>query len=125
MCVQGAGTDSAKSKAPPTSDLHPTSSDPLPATSPTPTPAKPHPPTATPSSTPDEAEDVSTQHTKSISGSDYTHSGGSGGVSMWFERSGEEPPLVCSVELNVVWWVVVMLGFLVRFWRLDFPCYVV
>ena len=43
----------------------------------------------------------------------------------WLPQSSEGPLLLLKVELNILWWVMMVLGFLVRFWRLDFPCYVV
>lgn len=43
----------------------------------------------------------------------------------WFEKSEEKPLVVRRVELNVLWWVVMALAFALRFWRLDYPCYVV
>lgn len=44
---------------------------------------------------------------------------------MWFQREKGRPLLVYKTELNVVWWVVMLVAAAVRFWRLDFPCYVV
>lgn len=59
--------------------------------------------------------------------SSHTHSSPKGqgrGSITWFPKSSEAPPVVWRVELNVVWWVVMAFAFAVRFWRLDFPCYV-
>ena len=43
----------------------------------------------------------------------------------WFQRCCNGPLVVYKVELNVVWWLIMATAFLVRFWRIDFPCYVV
>lgn len=44
----------------------------------------------------------------------------------WFQKKGSNGvPLVYKVELNVVWWVLLLLGTVVRVWRLDYPRYVV
>ena len=42
----------------------------------------------------------------------------------WFTRSVEGPLLVYRTDLNILWWLVMGVAFLVRFWRLDYPCYV-
>ena len=33
--------------------------------------------------------------------------------------------MVYRAELNMLWWAVMGVAFLVRFWRLDYPCYIV
>lgn len=43
----------------------------------------------------------------------------------WFPRNMEAPPISYTVEMNVMWWVVLALAFITRFWRIDFPSYVV
>lgn len=52
-----------------------------------------------------------------------TRPGGPTPPSTWFQKRAEGgvPPLVYKVELNVVWWVMVILGTVVRLWRLDYP----
>lgn len=63
--------------------------------------------------------------TKKSAGLGNGHQQGCRPAVMWFPRSIEPPPVVHRVELNVLWWVVMALAFAVRFWRLDYPCYVV
>ena len=42
--------------------------------------------------------------------------------SLWFQkRKGDRVPLVYKLELNVIWWMVVLLATAVRVWRLDYP----
>lgn len=43
----------------------------------------------------------------------------------WFQHNEEGPPLTYKTEVNVLFWLVVVLGFVVRFWKLDFPHYTV
>lgn len=43
----------------------------------------------------------------------------------WFPPSKEAPPLSYTVEMNVMWCVVLVLAFITRFWRIDFPSFVV
>ena len=45
--------------------------------------------------------------------------------SPWFAPTREAPPLSYTVEMNVMWCVVLVLAFITRFWRIDFPSYVV
>ena len=43
----------------------------------------------------------------------------------WFPPSKEAPPLSYTVQMNFMWCVVLALAFITRFWRIDFPSYVV
>ena len=43
----------------------------------------------------------------------------------WFPYSKEGPPLSFTVNVNVLWWVVMAIAFVTRFWRIDFPNFVV
>lgn len=47
-----------------------------------------------------------------------------GGPTSWFAYNPGRPWLAYSVEVNVLWWVVVIAAFVIRFWRIDFPRYV-
>ena len=42
----------------------------------------------------------------------------------WFSYNPGRPWLAYSVEVNVLWWAVVIAAFVIRFWRIDFPRYV-
>ena len=45
-------------------------------------------------------------------------------VTTWFPYAREAPWLTYTTEVNVLWWVALALAFLTRFWRIDFPHYV-
>ena len=42
----------------------------------------------------------------------------------WFQYNKEGPPLSYTVDVNVLWWVVLAIAFITRFWRIDFPNFV-
>ena len=42
----------------------------------------------------------------------------------WFCYNKEGPPLSYTVDVNVLWWVVLVIAFITRFWRIDFPNFV-
>lgn len=44
---------------------------------------------------------------------------------VWFPLSKEKPFWSVNMEVNVLFWIMVVVGFLLRFWSLDFPPYVV
>ena len=64
--------------------------------------------------------------------SDPTHNaGGNFKVSIkrhrpmsWFRYNKEGPPISYTVDINILWWVVVAIAFITRFWRIDFPNFV-
>ena len=39
----------------------------------------------------------------------------------WFQPSNEAPPLTYKTEVNVLLWLLVSVGFMLRFWKLDLP----
>ena len=46
-------------------------------------------------------------------------------VTIWFPYTRERPWLTFTTEVNLLWWLALALSFLTRFWRIDFPHYVV
>lgn len=46
------------------------------------------------------------------------------GPTSWFVHSRQRPWITYRAELNVSWWLLLGVAFLSRFWRLDFPRYV-
>ena len=42
----------------------------------------------------------------------------------WFHYNKEGPPLSYTVDVNVLWWVVMVVAVITRFWRIDFPNFV-
>ena len=42
----------------------------------------------------------------------------------WFLYNKEGPPLSFTVDVNVLWWVVLAIAVITRFWRIDFPNFV-
>ena len=42
----------------------------------------------------------------------------------WFLYNEEGPPLSFTVDVNVFWWVVLAIAVITRFWRIDFPNFV-
>lgn len=42
----------------------------------------------------------------------------------WFHYNKEGPPLSYTVDVNVLWWVVLAIAVVTRFWRIDFPNFV-
>ena len=43
---------------------------------------------------------------------------------MWFPKSTERPFWSYTVEVNPMYWVLIACAFLLRFWKIDFPPYV-
>ena len=43
----------------------------------------------------------------------------------WFPLNKESPLISYTVEMNIMWCVLLALAFITRFWRIDFPSYVV
>lgn len=46
-------------------------------------------------------------------------------VTTWFPYTRERPWLTFTTEINPLWWLALALSFLTRFWRIDFPQFVV
>ena len=44
---------------------------------------------------------------------------------MWFAPNPSLPWWTVQVNINVLYWVLIVAGFIVRFWRIDYPKYVV
>ena len=42
----------------------------------------------------------------------------------WFPHNEEGPPLSYTVDVNILWWVLLALAFITRFWKIDFPNFV-
>lgn len=40
---------------------------------------------------------------------------------MWFPLSSEQPFWSLQVNINILYWIMTALGFVVRFWRIDLP----
>lgn len=47
-----------------------------------------------------------------------------GQLMSWFHYNKEGPPLSYTVDVNVLWWLIMAIAFVTRFWRIDYPNFV-
>lgn len=45
-------------------------------------------------------------------------------LTSWFRYNKEGPPISYTIDVNILWWVVMAITCITRFWRIDFPNFV-